>query len=190
MTDKTHDRPEPRLAVATACLALALGVGIATTASAQTIPQAANAVAGAEIDGLQARTFTEYLGGGYLTLGQGCEQYGWSGIHQILARAQPQGHPGNPDSETQLALFFATGTIAMRYDLEYSRRFVPVDSATYVWNGPWTPDEPTMEVAYDAYYGDWLMDEDDDLISVNIYLNNFNEHSGCSAEMRLALGRN
>lgn len=182
MTDCTEKRLDPRPLAVTAGLALVLGVGAATTARGLDMPQAG--------DGAQAQTFTEFLGGGYLTLGSGCARYGWSGIHQVLARAQPQGHPGNPDDESQLALYFATGTIAMRYDLEYSRRFVPVDSATYVWNGPWTPDAPTMQIAYDAYYGDWLMEDSDDLISVNILLSNFNEHRGCSAEMRLALGRN
>ncbi|MCB1396397.1 MAG: hypothetical protein H6898_06980 [Rhodobacter sp.] len=159
-----------------AALAVAAGLSAALPAVAQ--------------DAASAQGITEYLGGGYLTFSDSCAQYGWTGIHQVMARAQPQGHPGNPENETQLALFFGTGTIAMRYDQEYSRRYATVTTATYVWNGPWTPEEPIMAIAYDAYYGDWLMDEQDDLISVNIHLSNFNELRGCSAEMRLAFGRN
>ena len=158
-----------------AALAVAAGLSAALPAVAQ--------------DAASAQGITEYLGGGYLTFSDSCAQYGWTGIHQVMARAQPQGHPGNPENETQLALFFGTGTIAMRYDQEYSRRYATVTTATYVWNGPWTPDAPTMNFYYDLY-GEIPGPSDVALDELILHFNNFNEHPGCQVDAYLSLRRN
>lgn len=172
------------LSVAAALLAAAVPAG------AQSRPASVPALAtGEDPASPQAVPVTEYLGGGYMTFGDACARQGWSGTQQIMVRAQPQGLRGNPRSETQLAIYFATGTIALRYDLNGSRRYVDVDQVTYVWNGPWTPQFPKLRIAYDAYYGDFLTSGDRDLQSVNILLGNFNEIDGCNAEMRVSLGR-
>lgn len=136
------------------------------------------------------RRFTEYLGGGYLTLSDSCADFGWTGTHQIMVRAQPQGLPGNDRNLSQLALFFATGTIAMKYDAsEMQMDGVEVEEASYVWNGPWIPQIPSMTISYRARYGDSLQSGDEDLSSVMLIFGNFNEHDGCTATARVSLGR-
>jgi hypothetical protein len=150
---------------------------------AQDFAQAGNAPATQQI--------TEYLGGGYLTLGEACADYGWTGTHQVMVRAQPQGRRGNPRDESQLAIYFATGVIAMRYDIDEETLYspAPVDEASYVWNGPWSPMEPTMTISYRTRYGDSLHSNDSDLQSVFLTIGNFNEHPDCVATMRVSLGR-
>ncbi|GAB4265586.1 MAG: hypothetical protein Kow0013_13840 [Pararhodobacter sp.] len=135
---------------------------------------------------------TEYLGGGYLTLNETCAEFGWSGTHQIMVRAQPQGMPGNPENESQMAIFFATGVISFRYDQteETLSGGAPAHEATYVWNGPWSPATPTMTISTRSRYGDQLTSGAADVRSLYLTLGNFNEHEGCTATMRVSLGRN
>lgn len=179
-----------------------LGVGLAASLSqalAQNAPSPTTAptfaigapVASQSGTTVQAsRGFTEYLGGGYLTLSESCESYGWSGTHQIMVRAQPQGLPGNHRNMSQLALFFSTGTIAMKYDAdEMDMGGVEVEEASYVWNGPWIPEIPTMMINYLSRYGDYIPSGDENLSSVYLTFVNFNEHPGCVANARVSLGR-
>ncbi|WP_068303476.1 hypothetical protein [Pararhodobacter sp. CCB-MM2] len=146
------------------------------------------AVAGLMASGTAAFAGTELLGGGFLIAKYNtCDQYGWTGTHQLLARMAPQGAPGNPDDETQLSLMFNTGTIAMRYDnVEAYRRTQTLDQATYIWNGPWTVDEPTMNFYYDLY-GDIPHGTEVALDDLVLHFNNFNELEGCQVAVYLSL---
>lgn len=135
---------------------------------------------------------TEYLGGGYLTFSETCADHGWSGVHQIMIRTQPQGMRGNPDDETQMAVFFSTGVMSFRFDIELETmgQAAPLNQAVYVWNGPYSPEEPTMAISYRTRYGDYIPSGGAHLESVFMTLSNFNEHRGCTATMRVSLGRN
>lgn len=135
---------------------------------------------------------TEYLGGGYMTLSDECADHGWSGTQQVLVRMQPQGMLGNDENETQMAFFFPTGVISFRFDhtQETMNDGAPITQATYVWNGPYSPAEPTMTIAYRSRYGDYIPNGGAQLHSVFLTIGNFNEHRGCSATMRVSLGRN
>lgn len=137
-----------------------------------------------------ATAMTEFLGGGFLTPARGCESYGWTGTHQVLARMQPQGHPGNPEDETQIALLLATGTIAFRLNINRGFRHVyQMTQATYVWNGPWSPDAPTMQLTFHPASDFptrvwWEMPE------LVMRVENFNEHAGCTMWLYLSMIRN
>ncbi|PTX00710.1 hypothetical protein C8N33_10952 [Pararhodobacter aggregans] len=134
---------------------------------------------------------TEFLGGGFLVVrNDSCAEYGWTGTHQVLARLAPQGAPGNPDDQTQVALLLSTGTIAFRFNSVRNYRYTQViDQATYVWNGPWSPEEPTMNFYY-HYVGNIPSPTDTALDNLVLVFNNFNEHPGCRVDAYLALRRN
>ncbi len=152
-----------------ALAAVALGLGAATPASAM----------------------TEYLGGGYLyPANDGCSAHGWTGTHQVLARMQPQGAAGNPRNETQLALLLGTGTIAVRMNLDHGIRwsYAPTQ-ATYVWNGPWSPEDPTMRFLFSPD-ADFPIGNDQEYTRIVARVENFNEHEGCTMWMYLLLRRN
>ncbi|WP_334192607.1 hypothetical protein [Pararhodobacter sp.] len=134
---------------------------------------------------------TEFLGGGFLVVKyDSCAEYGWTGTHQVLARLAPQGAPGNPEDQTQIALLLSTGTIAFRYDNVRRYRYTQtIDEATYVWNGPWSPEEPTMNFYY-HYVGNIPSADDTAIDNLVLVFNNFNEHPGCQVDAYLALRRN
>jgi hypothetical protein len=152
---------------------------------------AAVAMIGIGASAMPAMAETEFVGGGFLVVKyNSCAEYGWTGTHQVLARMAPQGAPGNPANETQIALLLATGTIAFRYDSVRSYRYTQtIDQATYVWNGPWTPEEPTMNFYYDLY-GDIPAANDTELDNLILHFSNFNEHPGCQVDAYLSLSRN
>ncbi|MCB1389340.1 MAG: hypothetical protein KDK12_09430 [Rhodobacteraceae bacterium] len=152
---------------------------------------AALSLAAAAVCATPAGAETELVGGGFLIVKyDSCSDYGWTGTHQVLARMAPQGAPGNPRNETQIALLLATGTIAFRYDSVRSYRYTQtIDTATYVWNGPWTPDAPTMNFYYDLY-GEIPGPSDVALDELILHFNNFNEHPGCQVDAYLSLRRN
>jgi len=161
---------------------------------------AENAVRGAAVAALalaatfaqsgQAAGFTEYLGGGFIQVREGCEDFGWSGTHQVMIRMQPQGMQGNPEDETQMALIMGTGTIAVRLDIDRGvrRSYVPTE-ATYIWNGPYSPEEPTMSFSFDPD-GSWLLNETASMDRFHAIVENFNEHEGCRVELFGSLYRN
>ncbi len=133
---------------------------------------------------------TEMLGGGFMVGGGTCADFGWVGTQQVLARMEPQGAPGNPADETQMALLLSTGTIAIRFDNERAYRHTQaVDQATYVWNGPWSPEEPTMSFSWNLY-GDIPGTRDSELSELILDFDNFNEHPGCRMSVFLVLRRN
>lgn len=143
-----------------------------------------------------ALSMTEYLGGGFVELSEACLEHGWNDRQQVLMRAQPQGLSGNPDNETQIALFFATGTIAFRVDLDAGSNdgsmttTYDLNGATYVWNGPYTPQEPTMQLAT-GFRETIGFSQRDRRPDVEIfYLRNFNEHADCTARFVVMLAPN
>ncbi|WP_127105274.1 hypothetical protein [Pararhodobacter zhoushanensis] len=138
-----------------------------------------------------AAATTEMLGGGFMvSRWGGCEDYGWVGTQQVLARMEPQGAPGNLANESQLSLLLSTGTIAIRYNNEGGyRRNQEITQATYVWNGPWTPDEPSMTLSWDLY-GEIPEARDSALDQLVINFQNFNEHPGCRMSVFLVMQRN
>lgn len=137
-----------------------------------------------------AHAGTELVGGGFLVVEyDSCTDYGWTGTHQVLARMAPQGAPGNPEDETQIALLLATGTIAFRFESVRNYRYTQeIDTATYVWNGPWTVPEPSMNFYYDLY-GDMPGTDDEALDELILHFYNFNEHPGCRVTAYLSLHR-
>ena len=138
----------------------------------------------------QAAAATELLGGGYLVAHDSCAAHGWRGTHQVLARLAPQGAPGNPRTESQMALILATGAISFRFDNSGSYRFTHrLSAATYVWNGPWSPQSPTMTFSWNLY-GDIPQPRAAALPELIIDFDNFNEHPGCRVTAYLALRRN
>ena len=134
---------------------------------------------------------TELLGGGYLvSRNSACEQNGWGGVHQVLARFEPQGAWGNQPDISQMSLLFGTGTIAFTFNNNGRYRSTQViESATYVWNGPYSPDEPTMSFSW-YYYGDIPGRWDRELDQLILEFSNFNEHEGCEMIAYLSLHRN
>ena len=85
--------------------------------------------------------------------------------------------------------FLGTGTIAMRYDnIGAYRRTQTLEQATYVWNGPWTVDEPSMNFYYDLY-GDIPRGSEEVIDELILHFNNFNEHEGCQVAAYLSLHR-
>ena len=136
-----------------------------------------------------AQNFAEYLGGGFLTVNDGCAQYGWSGTHQVMVRMEPQGVGGNPADMTQMALLFSTGTVAVRLNLDRGVRtvYAPLQ-ATYVWNGPWTPEAPTTTFAFSPN-GTWPLSGGTEMRRLTVIIDNFNEHAGCSAQLQANLQR-
>lgn len=107
---------------------------------------------------------------------------------------QPQGMPGNDADETQVAIYFPTGTIAFRFDRTafvgmnmYAHN--AIDEAVYVWNGPWSPDIPSMTYHSFARYGGRLSSGDERIHSLFIGLRNFNEIADCTASMRVSIAR-
>lgn len=133
---------------------------------------------------------TELLGGGFLVGHGTCAEYGWVGTQQVLARMEPQGAPGNLANETQMSLMLSTGTIAFRFNNHGSYRYTEhLLSATYVWNGPWTPDAPTMNFSWN-YYGNIPGTRDVALDKLIIDFENFNEHPGCRMSAYLVMHRN
>lgn len=136
-----------------------------------------------------ALTATELLGGGVLVPEYGCEEFGWTGPQPVVARLAPQGAQGNPRNETQMALLLGTGTIAMRFNYNGGNPMGPpqaITSATYVWNGPWTPEQPTMQMSWHRY-GLGLTRRTTELQEWVVYFNNFNEHAGCRMMAVLSL---
>lgn len=133
---------------------------------------------------------TEYLGGGFLRMDAGCAQYGWTGTHQMLVRLEPQGVGDNAEDVTQLAMLFGTGTIAVRLNIDRGIRasYTPTQ-ATYVWNGPYTPEEPTMTFAF-GLNGEWILSGDDEIRRLYANIDNFNEHEGCTARFHATLLKN
>ena len=152
---------------------------------------------GAESDDVAAQAgtrITEYLGGGYMGFSEECEAHGWSGTQQIMVRLQPQGMPGNDANESQVAIYFPTGTIAFRYDrTEFDGNNMyaphPIDTAVYVWNGPWVPEMTSMQLHSFARYGGFISSGDQRIHSLYMMLNNFNELEGCRASMRVSIAR-
>lgn len=143
-----------------------------------------------------ALAVTEYMGGGFLELSDECAQHGWNDRQQVLMRVEPQGLRGNSRAETQVALFFATGTIAFRFDLRNAssnggfRADYEIHQATYVWNGPYSPEEPTMRM-FVGYRQGIDFDANDRGAGFEIFnLENFNEHQGCTATFYVALAPN
>lgn len=135
---------------------------------------------------------TELLGGGVLVPQSGCEQFGWNGPQPVVARLAPQGAPGNDPRETQLALLLGTGTIAMRYNYNGGNAMGPAQqltSATYVWNGPWTPTRPTMTMGWHRY-GSSISERTTEIREWTVYFTNFNEHAGCRMMAVLTLRKN
>lgn len=151
---------------------------------------------GASSDGITAQAatpITEYMGGGYMGFSAQCAAHGWSGVQQVMVRVQPQGVAGNPRDETQMALYFPTGTIAIRFDKnERNHMYQPaaIDEATYVWNGPWSPEVPTMAVGFNSNYGDSLFSGEQHIHSAYLSFKNFNEIEDCTAGIRMSVGRN
>lgn len=135
-----------------------------------------------------AQANTEYLGGGFVTLSEECRAHGWNESQQIMLRVQPQGLAGNPQDESQFALFFATGTIAFRVNLEAGERSSgparprPISQAIYIWNGPLIPDEPTM-VFTEGYRETTRFRQHAGAQQQFFNLVNFNEHPGCTASI-------
>lgn len=140
-----------------------------------------------------AAAATELMGGGVLVPeGTSCDSYGWSGAQPFVARLEPQGAPGNPAGETQMALLLGTGSIAMRFHYNGGNPMGPpqtITSATYVWNGPWTPADPTMTIGWHPY-GRQLTAQTTEMREWVLYLNNFNEHSGCRMMAVMSLRKN
>jgi len=136
-----------------------------------------------------AHGFAEYLGGGYIRMSDACTPYGWTGTHQVMVRLEPQGVDANPADITQMSLLFGTGTMAVRLNLDRGIRhsYTPTQ-ATYVWNGPWTPDAPTMTFAFSPN-GTWPLAGGVELRGVHAIIDNFNEHAGCSAHFYANLRR-
>ena len=137
-----------------------------------------------------ALTATELLGGGILVpQGTGCTEFGWTGPQPVVARLAPQGAPGNPARETQMALLLGTGTIAMRFNYNGGNPMAApqaITSATYVWNGPWTPEEPSMTLSWHRY-GIGFTRRTTEMQEWVIYFQNFNEHQGCQMMAVLSL---
>lgn len=130
---------------------------------------------------------TELLGGGFLVGNARCADYGWRGTQQVLARMEPQGAPGNMANETQMALLLATGTISFRFDNKRRYRYTQqLGSATYVWNGPWTPETPSMTFSWNLY-GDIPGPSSDTLPELIVDFDNFNEHPGCRMSAYLVM---
>jgi len=137
-----------------------------------------------------AGAVTEYLGGGFLVMGNGCARYGWTGTHQVMMRLEPQGVGGNPDTETQMSLLLGTGTIALRVNIDRGIRHVYSPSqAVYVWNGPYAPAQPGMTLSF-GMNGTWVLGGGAELRRVQIRFGNFNEHDGCNAVLNATLVRN
>ena len=140
----------------------------------------------------QVLAITEYLGGGFLRpvlATEACEKHGWHGVHQLVARMQPQGARGNPDHESQLSLLMATGTIALRYNLDRGIKATYTPSvAAIIWNGPYVPEKPAMRLEW--YGGTWPVGDDRDFPQVRLRIENFNEHEGCTVDVSLFLHRN
>lgn len=140
----------------------------------------------------QAQGITEYLGGGFLTPMHGttgCADYGWNGVHQLVARLQPQGARGNPDDDSQLSLMLATGTIALRYNLDRGIKASYTPSlAAIIWNGPYVPAKPEMRLEW--YGGTWPVGNMPEFPQVRLRVENFNEHIGCTVDISLFLRRN
>ena len=133
---------------------------------------------------------TELLGGGYLVAQNNiCAQYGWAGTHQVLARPQPQGAPGNERNVSQMSLLFGTGTVSFTFNNNGRYRSTQViDTAAYVWNGPVMPADPTMSFSW-YYYGDIPGRWDQELDQLIMEFSNFNEHEGCDMIAYLSLHR-
>ena len=138
-----------------------------------------------------AAATTELLGGGFMvSRWGGCEEFGWSGTQQVIARMEPQGAPGNLRDETQLALLLSTGAIAIRFNNEGGYRHTQqVTQATYVWNGPWSPQDPTTSFSWDLY-GDIPHQTDTSFDELILNFDNFNEHPGCRMSVFLVMQRN
>jgi len=155
-------------------------------------PLATSAVDPDGVEAQAAAPIVEFLGGGYIGFSPECAAHGWGGTHQVMVRMQPQGFGGNPSDESQLAIYFATGTIAMRYDTsEYLSQYTHgIDQAVYVWNGPWIPDNAIMNISFYSRYGERFNDGDTKVHSHYIRLQNFNEFPRCAATLRVSVGRN
>lgn len=140
-----------------------------------------------------ASAVTELLGGGVLVPeGSECASHGWRGPQPVVARLELQGAPGNSTTESQLALLLGTGTIAMRFDYNGGNPMGPAQtlrSATYVWNGPWTPERPSMTIGWHRYGASMSASTTYDHEWV-LYFNNFNEHAGCRMMAVLSLRKN
>lgn len=137
-----------------------------------------------------ASAMTEYLGGGFIEIRSGCEDFGWAGTHQVLIRMEPQGLDGNATDETQMSLLMNTGTIALRFNLDRGIRYSYTPTqAVYVWNGPNIPAEPTMSFAF-GIDADWPLRGEYMIERLQVSINNFNEHEGCSAWLYGSLVRN
>lgn len=180
-------------------LALAMPAGFAQAQSldsAQAQAQELVSRQGAGTESVRNRSgrtaITEYFGGGYMTFNRQCAASGWGGTHQIMVRMQPQGMPGNPRAESQMALYFTTGTIAIRYNhaTERMNSGARITQATYVWNGPFVPQRPIMTISYRSRYGDYIPRGGPNLSSVFLTFANFNETRGCTATARISMGRN
>jgi len=151
---------------------------------------AAIALSASVIGATPAAAFTEYLGGGFVVVSDSCNEFGWSGTHQVLVRMEPQGMPGNADEETQIAILLNTGTVAMRLNIDSGRNATyPMLAATYVWNGPWSPEEPTMQIRFDPD-AQWPLTAGSLMDRFSVTIDNFNEHLGCVAWLNASLARN
>lgn len=142
---------------------------------------------------LPAGAITEFMGGGFLApvdwTAEACASHGWTGVHQLIARLQPQGGRGNLRDESQLSLMLATGTVAMRYNLDRGIRatYRPTQSV-HIWNGPWVPETPTMGLSW--FGGDWPVGNAPEFPNIRLRIENWNEHEGCTVEVSLFLRRN
>lgn len=143
-----------------------------------------------------AQAATEYVGGGFVELSSACAEHGWNGRQQVLMRIEPQGLPGNDRNETQIALLFATGTIAYRVDLDAGssgqgmQTTYEVEQPVYIWNGPYAPETPTMSM-FTGYREGISFRAGERRPDVEIFnLSNFNEHSGCTARVVVMLAAN
>lgn len=137
-----------------------------------------------------ALAITEYLGGGFISVDRNCATFGWTGTHQVLLRLEPQGESGNAANETQMAILMNTGTIALRMNLNRGfRHTYSMDQAVYVWNGPHSPNEPTMQFTFNPD-SDFPTGAGYEIERLNIRVYNFNEHAGCTARLYGSLVRN
>lgn len=156
------------------------------------MPALASSAASDDVVAQAAVPIVEFLGGGYMGFSEECAAHGWSGTQQIMVRMQPQGFGGNDADESQLAIYFPTGTIAVKYDItahatQYSHALT---EAVYVWNGPWSPENPRMSISFYTRYGEGFNQGDTSVHRHYISLANFNEIRNCSAVMRVSVGRN
>ncbi|MCB1390262.1 MAG: hypothetical protein KDK12_14145 [Rhodobacteraceae bacterium] len=147
----------------------------------------AGALAGAALLGSApvAQAATELRGGGFVSDFSGCDQNGWAGTERVLVRFRPAGQDGNSPDFSSITLLFNSGAINFLIPDQDPSNWIETTS-TQIFSGFSLDPVPTQLrlLSISAQ-----IDATTEMLFASFEVNNFSSLEGCSAFIRVALGR-